>query len=312
MTSTLAGAAGYSPFHEYWASRSLTNAWSQIGPLTLPIEVSGAREEKLAFGSSAAFADLSNRAVATVSGLDTQAFLAVLSGSPADAFAGGASRSILWCDANGFVRGSGRLAMRATDEAVLISEVSDLLWLSKAAKHFGVRVERSAAAGLRLAGPQCAAVLRKCGTQSGPKCELIFPGIGSVLAAPPHEEAVDLWVEPENALGLAWALERAGAFPSGLKALNAWRIANGLLSAPADWTPEQWCATTGARRTRQQLSGGGYAVAAWSKPPPPDVTGAVSWPALGQHVAIVWAPTPPGRPSSAPGGGVIWGPAATD
>jgi glycine cleavage system aminomethyltransferase T len=311
MSPTLTGALGYSPFHEYWAARSLTNAWQRVGALTLPCEISDPSDEAFAFGSTAAFSDISNRTVITISGGETRAFLALLTAGREDAFAANTVQPVLWSDASGFVRGAGRVAMRTADEALLISEMSDWHWLSKAAESFDVRLQGTVAAGVRLAGPQTAAVLRACGAADGPGCSLVFPGLGPVLAMGPHEDAVDLWVEPDNAFALAWALERAGARPAGSMALNAWRVANGLLAAGVDWTPAQWCATGLARRTRRQFIEGACSIVVWSKPPPPEAQGAVYWPVRSLYAALLWLPQQGSR-GGALGEGVILGPAATD
>jgi glycine cleavage system aminomethyltransferase T len=312
MTTNLPGALKFSPFHDYWAARMLTNAWSPECGMSLPNEIFGRVEEVAAFGSAAAFADISNRCVTAIAGPDTASFLSALTGETEDVFASGASRSVVWCDLDGFARGSGHVAMRGQDNAILIAQTSDRTWFQDLATAFEVELSQSGAAGLRLAGPKTGQVLQACSAVPGSPCEMVFPGLGSALAIPVKPDAIDLWVEPDNAHALAWTLDRAGALPAGMTALNAWRIANGLLSANQDWRPAHHCTSQSELRLKDQLTQGSYALVAWHSQPPAEVQGAVPWPPLGQWVAVLWLPPQPGRAQLAPAGGVILGSAATD
>lgn len=312
MTNGLSGALGVSPLHDYWAARMLTNSWGAAGNLTLPGEISNAQDEMAAFGGASAFADISSRTVTSVTGAEAAAFLCAISGDAEAAFEPERIRTILWSGADGFVRGAGRVVMRSAGQAILVSEVSDQAWLRTAAEPFDVRLETAPAAGLRLAGPLTKDILRGSAAAPGPACTMEFPGLGPVMAIQSKTGAIDLWVEPDNAHALAWTLERAGARPAGSKALNAWRIAHGLLSAERDWLPAQAGVASAAMRTREDLTGGAYVLAAWNAQPPIEVAEAVAWPPLGQWFAILHQPPKPGRTPEAPRGAAILGPAATD
>lgn len=310
MTGAITGALETSPFHDFWASRSLVNGWGRCGRLSVPLELFGYAEEVGALGVGAGFSDISSRAITKILGPDMAVFLAAVTGARDDAFAPGSVRSVLWCDSHGFVRGAGRVAIRSRTEAILVSAVSDGRWFARAAAPFDVRLEPVLAAGLRVAGPLAAGIF-------GPDrlretVEIEMAGIGPVLAFPLARGGVDVWCQPEQALSLAWALENSGARPVGAKSMRAWGVATGLLTAGVDWIPAQWAVLATDRRTRSHLTDGGYVVVGWSGSPPADVRHAIHWPALGLDVALLWLPPVAGRLQTPPGGGTILCPAATD
>jgi glycine cleavage system aminomethyltransferase T len=312
MTDNLSGALGLSPLHDYWAARSTGGRWSGgIGMLTPEVLTSYA-EEAAAFGASAAFADISDRTLIQISGSDTVGFLSALCGEPEGAFAPGRARRIVWCDASGFARGSGHVAMRGDTEAVLASAISDRRWFDKIAAAFDVRLAHLSSAGLRVAGPQTHALLDRIGAARGADCDLIMPGLGAVLALQVAEQAWDVWVKPDQALGLAWALENSGARPAGRLALRAWGLSAALLTPGADWTPVQWADGPVLIRTREHVTGGHYALAASAAPVKPDLVNALYWPALAVWLAPLWLPPQAGRAQTAPQGWSILGRMATD
>jgi glycine cleavage system aminomethyltransferase T len=312
MSETLSGAVSPSPFYDYWAQRSVANAWVQSGHHTAPERLASVSEEVAAFGTSAAFADISSRMVATISGTDLIPFLSLISGEADDRFRDGETRKIIWSGADGYARGSGAVAIRAATEAILVSAVSDRAWLMAAGAAFDLRFEFDNAAGLRVAGPAFAEILARAGGEEGPSCTMVFPGMGDTLILKTEPGFADLWTGVEHATALAWLLERNGARPAGRSALSAWKVAAGLMSPGVDWTPAQWCLAADQRRTPGQLTGGAYVRVGWTGQAPLDVPGTVTWPALGLQCAIVWAPISPGKAQSPPGGATILGPAATD
>lgn len=312
MTSNISGAPSVSPFHEYWASRSVSNSWEANGRLSLPEEVSGYAVEVAALGTQAGFADLSHRSVTKVSGAETIAFLGALTGGRDDGFAAGQDRAIVWCDADGFVRGSGRVAMRTSEDAILASAVPDGHWFKAASEPFDVQLTQVTAAGLRVTGPEAGDIIDALAQGIGGTCDVEVAGLGPVLAFRSDRGAIDLWCRPEEALGLAWSLEQSGARPCGVRAMRAWATANGLLTPKLDWMPVQWAETFSEARRRENLLNGGYSVLGWGGAAPAGVSNAVYWPALSLTVAIAWLPSQPGQPHSAPSGSMVLGGTATD
>jgi glycine cleavage system aminomethyltransferase T len=312
MTANLSGAPSPSPFHDYWASRSVSNAWSQDGRMTVPLTLTDAADETSALGTGLGFADISSRTATEISGADTAAFLSALAGDREDAFAPGQTRAAVWCDADGFARGSGRVAMRTADEAVLISAIDDRHWLDAAAGPFGVALTHVAAAGLRLAGTNVDSALDAAGALHGTACDVTIPGLGPVLALPVTGGGYDLWTEPAHATALAWFLEGLSARPTGSRAMWTWNVQAGLIAPGRDWTPVQWALSPQDLRTREQLLAGHYALAAWNGTGRPAVRPARYWPATGLWLAVMWLPPQPGRVQSPPQGWTVAGRTATD
>ena len=312
MISRISGSPGISPFHDFWTARSLTNSWAITGQLSLPGEVMGYEFEVAALGAQAGFSDISYRCVTEISGPETLAFVSALAGDRTDAFAQGTDRAIVWCDAEGFARGSGRVALKTYEEAILVSAIPDGHWLRPAAEPFDVRLTQIEAAGLRLAGPEAGNVLNLCARKTDGACGAEFAGLGPVLALRGPGDATDLWCRPEQALGLAWAIEHSGARPCGTHAMRAWATANGALTPNLDWAPVQWADRATDARSREQLTGSGFAVLGWSGTVSQGVSNAVYWPALGQTLAIVWLPSLTRPSPSAPGGSMIIAATATD
>jgi glycine cleavage system aminomethyltransferase T len=307
----VSGSLKCSPFHDYWVSRSTTNVWTRRGHLTVPAVLHDAMAETAAFGVAAAFADISDRTLWKIEGDESVAFLAALCGETENFFQPKAVRRVVWCDALGYARGTGHIALKSRDRAFLATAVRDLVWIQEASHAFDIKLSAPAAAGLRLAGPNTADVLAAGGIIWAGDCMMVVPGVGQVLALSPVEGAMDLWCEPDQAMALAWLLERAGARPAGADAMNAWRLSKGFLSAGRDWIPSQSATRSSQLRKRQDLVAGGYSPASWETRPAADLE-AVFWPALGQFLAILWTSGEGAHAPSAPSGGTIFGSVATD
>jgi len=255
------------PFYECYEPLIETRAFRQWAGYNTLTYFSSIEHEYFAIRNSASIFDMSPMIKYQISGPDSEAFLNRLVTRDVRKLKTNRVTYTLWCDDDGHVIDDGTIFRLGKTKFRLCTAERQLDWFLYSAIGFDVQVKEITQdiAALALQGPTTCAVLKKMGLVGVEKLKPfeigIFKELGFEIMVSrtgfTGDLGYELWIAPENARALWYALMAAGQGrgirPIGYGALEMARIEAGLLLPDSEFVNAEFTMRTNRASTPFEL-----------------------------------------------------------
>ena len=238
-------------FHPRTAAANQLNAWHRWRDHTVADAYFDVGMEYNAIRNACAVFDLSPMTKHLITGPDALAYMNRLVTRDVARIKPGRVGYCVWCDDAGQVIDDGTIFHLSENVFRLCSQERQLDWLHRSSIGFDVRIaeETEELAALAVQGPTSCAALRKLGLAGleslGPFAIRTYPFAGGTLTVSrtgfTGDLGYELWIEPDQALGL-WDRLFAAGRDFGIRAIGTFalemsRIEAGYIQAGIDFLP---------------------------------------------------------------------------